>query len=201
MMQNDNPYTNDDVSSEMVEAFRQLRAKAKAPPDFLSRVLEQSAQAPLFPEQVQDVERRRRREFRDDVAQARAPLHDPLIRWLSDLWYPPLAGELATAADTPPQEKTFYLDEGTIRVTCTWWTATQDRPAGLWIQWHADVTRPGDIWVRFTRAAPEEAADVLAEVPLGSVLAGEAELSPDTLGFDPSRERWALALILREPGS
>jgi hypothetical protein len=133
-------------------------------------------------------------------AQARAPLHDPLIRWLSALWHPLLAGELATAADIPPQEKTFYLDEGTIRLTCTWWTATRDRPAALWMQWHADVTRPGELWVRFTRAAPDEAAVVLAELRLGSALAGEAEWSTDTLGFNPSREHWALALILREPG-
>jgi hypothetical protein len=134
-------------------------------------------------------------------AQARAPLHDPFIRWLSALWHPPLAGALVTAADIPPQEKTFYLDEGTIRVTCTWWTATRDRPAALWMQWHADVTRPGDLWVRFTHAAPEEAAVILAELRLGSALAGEAEWSTDTLGFDPSRERWALALMLREPAS
>jgi hypothetical protein len=136
-----------------------------------------------------------------DVAHARAgePLHDQLIRWLSELWHPPLAGALATAADIPPQDKTFYLDEGTIRVTCTWWTATLDRPAALCMQWHADVTRPGDLWVRFTRADSEDAAGVLAEVPLGNALAGEAEWSADTLGFDPSRERWALALMLREP--
>jgi hypothetical protein len=132
---------------------------------------------------------------------ARAPLHDQLLRWLSDYWHPPLAGVLVTAADIPPQEKTFYLDEGTIRVTCTWWPATLERPAGLWMQWRADLPRPGEIWVRFTRAEPEAAAGVLAEVSLGQALTGEVTWLAGTLGFDPAREPWALALLLREPVS
>jgi hypothetical protein len=171
--------------------------QAEVPADFHATVMAKARARPL----PRPRQRARGRERPDDVAHARAPRPAPLIRWLSALWHPPLAGALATAADIPLQEETFYLDEGTIRVTCSWWTATRDRPAALWLQWHVDVTRPGELWVRFTRAAPEAAAVVLAELRLGTALAGEVAWSADTLGFDPSRERWALALVLRELGA
>jgi RNA polymerase sigma factor (sigma-70 family) len=40
---------------------------------------------------------------------------------------------------------------------------------------------------------------VLAEVPLGSTLAGEEVFAAQELGFDPTHEHWALTLLLREP--
>jgi hypothetical protein len=119
-----------------------------------------------------------------------------LVRWVSELWVPQLAGELITAADIPPEDKTFYLDEGTIHVTCQWWPAAQGRPAGILIHWHADLTLAGDIWARFTRR--DDAAVILAQVPLGNALDAEAAFSAQELGFDPTREPWALALLIQE---
>jgi hypothetical protein len=67
----------------------------------------------------------------------------------------------------------------------------------LLITWHADVSLVGEFWVRFTRL--EDVTVVLAEVPLGSGLAGEKVFAMQDLGFDPTREPWALILMLWEP--
>jgi len=183
-MQNNQPDTHDELSPQMQEFFQHLKSQAKAPPTFLSSVLEQARREPLFPQQTQG----------SDDNQVREGVRDQLTRWLSDLWVPPLSGQLATAADIPPQQRTFYLEEGDISVNYKWWPATRYRPAGLWLQWRADVTRPGCIWVRFDRIVDGEAPVVLREIPLGNALAGEIELSAATLGFDPSRELLALRI-------
>lgn len=73
----------------------------------------------------------------------------------------------------------------------------QDQPAFLRIAWQAPITLPGDFWVRFTRL--EDQTAVLAEVRLGSALEGEEVFSAPVLSFDPTREPWALALLLTEP--
>ena len=124
-------------------------------------------------------------------------LRTRLVRWLSPLWQPPLAGELVTAADTATQEEVFALDEGAVRLTCRWWAASQGQPASLWIAWYADLTISADLWVRFTRR--DDPSVVLAEKPLGEALTGEIDWSADDLGFDPTRTPWALTLMLMEP--
>jgi hypothetical protein len=129
-------------------------------------------------------------------ATARLPLHDRLVRWLSPLWHPPMAGVPVTAAAPSTQAHTFYLDEGVIEVTCTWWGAAPGQPAALRLAWQADVPLAGEFWARFTQ--PEDVTVVLAEVSLGSALAGEAVFAAQELGFDPTRQPWALTLLLRE---
>lgn len=126
-------------------------------------------------------------------------LRDRVIRWLSPLWPPPLAGELVTAANTTAQEQVFYLDDGRIKVTCEWRTAYQDQPALLRIAWQAHLTLPGDLWVRFTRL--NDPTDLLAEIRLGLEPEGEAVFPTPVLGFDPTREPWALTLLLKEPAA
>jgi hypothetical protein len=150
---------------------------------------ERTAPAPLAPAATPQSE------TRQDAA--RLSLHDRLVRWLSPLWHPPLAGVPVTAAASPTQAHLFYLDEGVIQVTCTWWAAAPGQPAALRLAWQADVALGGAFWARFTR--PEDATAVLAEVPLGSTLAGEEVFAAQELGFDPTREPWALTFLLREP--
>jgi RNA polymerase sigma factor (sigma-70 family) len=127
----------------------------------------------------------------------RPPLHERLVRWISPLWHPPMAGVSVTAAAPPTQTQTFYPDEGDIQVTCTWWGAEPGQPAALRLAWRADIAQAGEFWVRFTR--PEDATVVLAEVSLGSALAGEAVFAAQELGFDPTRQPWALTFLLRQP--
>src|SRR5262245_39186937 len=119
-----------------------------------------------------------------------------LVRWLSPLWTPHFAGQPVTAADMASEEQTFYLDEGSIRLTCRWWAASEDQPAAFWIGWYANMTGPTDMWIRFSRS--DDPAAVLAEKPLGSDLSGEAGWLSDELGFDPTRQPWALTLLITE---
>jgi hypothetical protein len=119
-----------------------------------------------------------------------------LVQWVSEFWCPPLAGEPVTASALPAQEQTFYLPEGSIQVICTWWAGSPGQPAGLLMTWRADVTRAGEFWARFTRR--DDAAAVLAELPLGEELTGDKGWSAQDLGFDPTRTPWAVAIVLRE---
>ncbi|MBI3325972.1 MAG: zf-HC2 domain-containing protein [Nitrospinae bacterium] len=123
-----------------------------------------------------------------------AASRDRLERWLSPVWQP---FQLDTAAAPSAREQVFALDEGEIRVTCEWRAAYRDQPAVLRIAWHADITRSGEFWVRFTRA--DDLAVLLAEVPLGRALAGEEVFSAPALGFDPTQDPWALTLVLKDP--
>jgi hypothetical protein len=124
-------------------------------------------------------------------------LKDRLVKWLSPLWHPPLAGEPVHAADVSPQEQVFYVDDGEIRVTCEWRASYQDQPAIVRIGWQARVTFSGDFWVRFIQL--DDARTMLAEVRLGSALEGEALYTADVLGFDPTRTPWSLTLLVKEP--
>jgi hypothetical protein len=59
------------------------------------------------------------------------------------------------------------------------------------------MTLPGDFWVRFTH--PTDPTRPPVEVRLGNTVAGEEEFNAETLGFDPTREPWALAILLKAP--
>jgi hypothetical protein len=133
------------------------------------------------------------------LAAALQTLGDGLLRWLSPLWHPPLAGELSTAADTAAQTHTFYCDEGEIRVTCEWRAAVTDQPAILRIAWQASLSCQGDLSVQLTQR--DDPAVQLAELGLGSALEGEHVWSAHTLGFDPSRVPWAMRLVVTEPSA
>lgn len=130
------------------------------------------------------------------IAAESPTLRDPLVRWVSYLWHPLLAGEPVTAADTRTQAQIFRLDGGEIRVTCAWRAAYQDQPAVLRVAWQAHTGLPGEFWVRFTQQ--EDPTAVLAEMRLGSFSKGEKVFTSDLLGFDPTRQPWALALLLKD---
>ena len=124
----------------------------------------------------------------------RQPLRDHSVRWLSPLWPQPI--QVATAADAAAREHTFHHDAGEIKISYKTWTTGSDRPVMLWIAWQADFVLSEDLWLRFTRLHDREA--LLAEVRLGYSMEGERLFRSDRLGFDPTREPWALALLLKE---
>jgi hypothetical protein len=132
----------------------------------------------------------------DPAATSAPPLWEQFRSWLSPLWQPLFAGEVVTAADVPPQEQTFYLEDGDIHLTCEWRTAYQQQPATLRLVWQANLSRPGELWVRFT--PPDDPTVLRAEICLGTSLAGEETFTAQGLGFDPTREPWALMLEFRE---
>jgi hypothetical protein len=154
------------------EAFRRLVRQTQAPRSFHARVMAR-------------------------IAAESPPLRDRLVRWLSPPWQPPWAGEVVTAADVSAQEHVFSLDDGEIQVTCGWRAAYGNLPATLRVAWQAHLSIPGDFWVRFTH--PDDPTRPPVELRLGNTLAGEEEFTAETLGFDPTRDPWALAILLKAP--
>jgi len=129
------------------------------------------------------------------VGAKRLTFHDRRVRWLSPPWQPVWAGELVTAADVAAQEHVFALDDGEIQVTCGWRAAYGHLPATLRVTWQAHLTLPGDFWVRFIH--PTDPIRPPVELRLGHTVAGEEEFTAETLGFDPTREPWALAILVK----
>lgn len=121
-----------------------------------------------------------------------------VVRWISMPWLVPLADKPATAADIPPQEHVFYLDDGEIRVICEWRAAYQNYPATVRLRWQADLTRPGDLWIRFTQRDNPMAE--ITKILLGRRTEGDETFTASQLdGFDPTQTPWALTLFLTEP--
>lgn len=114
---------------------------------------------------------------------------------ISAPWFLPLAGVPVGAADIPPQENVFQLDEGFIKVTCQWWAAAQGQPATVWLEWKTDTLLPGDLWVRFTQR--DNTSVILAERPLGNAFRGECSWFASELGFDPMHVPWAMILLVK----
>jgi hypothetical protein len=131
------------------------------------------------------------------IAAESPTLRDRLVRWLSPPWHPTWAGEVVTAAEVSAQEHVFSLDDGEIQVTCGWRAAYGNLPATLRVAWQAHLSIPGDFWVRFTH--PDDPTRPPIELRLGNTLAGEEEFTAETLGFDPTRDPWALAILLKAP--
>lgn len=131
------------------------------------------------------------------IATESPTLRDRLVRWLSPPWQPTWAGELITAADVAAQEHVFALDDGEIQVTCGWRAAYKNLPATLRVTWQAHMTLAGVFWVRFTH--PTDPTRPPVEIRLGNTVAGEEEFTAETLGFDPTRDPWALAILLKAP--
>jgi hypothetical protein len=123
-------------------------------------------------------------------------LVETVVRWLSPVWHPPLAGERVTAADVDPDERVFYLDEGSIQLSCRWRAATPSQPPSLWVSWSTEVLRPGELRVRFLRR--DDPSIVLGEQTLGHHPSGEMTWSMFELGFDPTRDPWSIVLVLTD---
>ena len=172
MPHNHEEYEKDARDPVVEETFRLLVQHTRAPRGFHARVMAR-------------------------IAAERPTFRDRLVRWLSPPWQPTWAGEVVTAADISAQEQVFALDDGEIRVTCGWRAAYRNLPATLRVTWHAHLSIPGDFWIRFTH--PHDPTRPPVELRLGQTLAGEEEFTAQTLGFDPTRDPWALAILLKAP--
>ena len=120
-------------------------------------------------------------------------LTDRVVRWLSSLWEPQWAGQLVTAADIPQQSHTFTSEDGDMKIACYWKGQYKDEPAYVQISWKADLIPESELWIRFVNPATRT---IRREVCLGTGLVGEEIFTSDDLGFDPSYERWAIAVLL-----
>ncbi|OQX07180.1 MAG: hypothetical protein BWK80_49815 [Desulfobacteraceae bacterium IS3] len=119
-----------------------------------------------------------------------------VIFWLSPLWEPQLAGQVATAADIPRQDKTFVSEHGEIKIVCQWDRRVGNEPAYLLLKWEVDIETEHAVCVRLINPDTQE---TLYDIPLGAIRNGEEVFTADELNFDPSQEKWAISLMLLSP--
>jgi hypothetical protein len=118
-----------------------------------------------------------------------------LISWVSELWQPQWAGVSVSAADIPEEKKTFNVKDGEIEISCLWRAQHETNPAYIQITWAANFVADHELWALFFKPDTKE---VLVEVPLGTYLEGGKSITSETLGFDPSTEKWAISILLKE---
>jgi hypothetical protein len=119
-----------------------------------------------------------------------------LVSWVSELWQPQWAGVPASAADIPEEKKTFNIKDGEIEISCLWRSQQETTPAYIQITWVANLVADRELWVVFF---DPETKEMLAEIPLGAYLEGGKNITSESLGFDPSREKWAISILLKKP--
>ena len=129
------------------------------------------------------------------LPETKPALPERLVQWLAAFWEPLWAGQPVTAAEIPPQTQTFTAEQGHIRLTCSWKAEYRAEPAYIHVVWQMQMCRASELWLRFME--PETQA-LRYETCLGAAQAGEERIARADLGFDPSCDRWAIALGLRE---
>ncbi len=122
-------------------------------------------------------------------------VRDRLIKWMSPVWEPQWAGVHAGAGDIPEQKHRFRMKDGEIEISCLWKSAYKKTPAYIQITWAATISTDAELWLCFVSS---ETGDFLSEVCLGTHLEGGKILTEKTLGFDPSKEKWAVSVFLKE---
>jgi len=128
-------------------------------------------------------------------AQVMSEFKERLILSISPAWRPLWAGESVTASDIPEQSESFRMQEGEVDVSCYWRPRSGDRQAYLQVSWRVNIFVAAEIWALFID--PETEA-VLSEVRLGAQFEGRKAFTADDLCFDPSTDKWAISILLKE---
>ena len=118
-----------------------------------------------------------------------------LIQWISPIWQPKFVGIPVTASEIPKQSNSFIMDDGTINISCYWKHQSHDNPAFVNISWKVNISNPCEIWAQFINPETHER---LSKVKLGRNLSGEKIFTSDDLGFNPTKTKWAISIILME---
>jgi hypothetical protein len=108
-------------------------------------------------------------------------------------WEPYGIGLESTAAETPKQTQLFSTSEGTVELTCDWGSPQGSDPAYIWVAWEAAISQDRILELRIV---DPETGKLRYKTCLGSASAGEEIFSSHELSFDPSRERWAVAIAV-----
>ncbi len=87
------------------------------------------------------------------------------------------------------------MDDGDVTISCHWRGRHKNNPAYIHVSWKADITAPGELYVRFSDPDDQK---IFSELPLGTTLAGEEIFSKKDLGFDPSARKWAISVMFVE---
>lgn len=118
-----------------------------------------------------------------------------LVSWVSELWQPQWAGVPVSAADISEEKKTFSIKDGEIEISCLWRSQHETTPAYIQITWAANFVTDRELWTVFFNPDTKE---VLAEILLGTHPEGGKSITSETLGFDPSNEKWAISILLKK---
>ena len=122
-------------------------------------------------------------------------IKENLVTWASPMWQPLYAGEAVTAADVEEQAKTFEMDYGEyINLSCHWHDEKEGQPC-IDLSWQANLLEPSRLWARFINP---DTSSILSEILLGSELAGRKSIKMDELDFNPTTDKWAIAIIVEE---
>jgi hypothetical protein len=122
-------------------------------------------------------------------------IKETIVVWTSPLWQPLYAGEVVTAADIPEQTMRFEMDYGEyINLSCHWQDEKDTQPC-INLSWQANLLKPSNLWARFI--TPGTGA-VLTEIFLGYELEGSLRIIGSDLTFNPTTDKWAVAIIVEE---
>ena len=118
-----------------------------------------------------------------------------IIKVITEPWIPELAGVPVTASDIPTQKNKFRMDFGEVDLSCFWKPEYDETPAYLSIKWKSSISVRCELIIRFINP---KTYWIYSEISLGTQLTGEELFIKKDLGFDPSSEKWSMALIFND---
>jgi hypothetical protein len=122
-------------------------------------------------------------------------IKESMIAWISPIWQPLYAGEAVTAADLEEQDTSFEMDYGEyINLSCHWQDEKDDQPR-IELSWQANLFQPSRLWARFINP---DTSTVITEILLGSALEGRISIPGNQLTFNPTVDKWAIAIIVED---
>lgn len=122
-------------------------------------------------------------------------IKEAMVAWVTPLWQPLYAGEAVTAAEIEEQSTRFEMDYGEyINLSCHW-QDEKGSQACIDLSWQANLLQPSKIWARFI---DPERSIILTEIFLGTELEGRIRILSNELSFNPTTDKWAIAIIVEE---
>ncbi len=122
-------------------------------------------------------------------------IKETMVAWASPLWQPFYAGEAVTAADIEQQSTRFEMDYGEyINLSCYWQEEKAAQPY-IDLSWQANLLQPSRLWARFI---DPDSSRILTEIFLGSDLEGKIRIVSNELSFNPTSDKWAIAIVVEE---
>ena len=122
-------------------------------------------------------------------------IKEAMVAWTSPQWQPHFAGVAVTAADVEEQSHRFEMEYGEyINLSCHWREEKDGRPY-IDLAWQANLMQPAKLWARFI---DPDSGNILTEILLGTELEGKQRIMGRELNFNPSADKWAIAIVVEE---
>jgi hypothetical protein len=90
------------------------------------------------------------------------------------------------------EEHTFQTADGRITATCQWECPKDHDPGYIEISWQADIESERELSLQFIQPDTHE---ILYAEHLGVIRNSHATFTFEELGFDPTQEKWAIAIV------